>query len=122
MSAPSLGARTPVLFVRGQVSASDDKPLILTGFPLARPLLKGRRDALISPNKEPDMIWTSRTVVAIALAVGMTSTALGQAALGQEGAPAAAPHASALTPPKLTTFVDATYPAAAQAAHRAAGL
>jgi TonB family protein len=83
---------------------------------------EGRRDVLISPNKEPAMIWTSRTVVAIALAVGMTSTVLGQTALGQEAAPAAASHANALTPPKLTTFVDATYPAAAQAARQAANV
>jgi TonB family protein len=61
---------------------------------------------------------TSRFRVALHTAVVLLATALGHPAQGQDAAPAgaAAPAANALTPPKLVTFVDATYPAGAKAA------
>jgi len=63
------------------------------------------------------MIPRFQTSLRIALA--LTATVLAHVAYGQDAAPAAttAPDAaSALTPPKLVTFVDAIYPAAAKAA------
>jgi TonB family protein len=62
------------------------------------------------------MISRFRTSLRIALA--LTTTMLAHAAYGQNAAPAgtATPEAAALTPPKLLTFVDATYPTAAKAA------
>jgi len=61
---------------------------------------------------------TSRFRAALLTAVALLATMLGHPAHGQDGAPdgTAAPTANALTPPKLITFVDATYPAAAKAA------
>lgn len=51
-------------------------------------------------------------------AVALLAVVLGHPAHGQDGTPdgTAAPIANALTPPKLVTFVDAIYPAAAKAA------
>jgi TonB family protein len=62
------------------------------------------------------MISRFRTSLLIALA--LMATALAHAAHAEDVAPAetAARQAAALTPPKLVTFVDAIYPAAAQAA------
>ncbi len=61
---------------------------------------------------------TSRFRASLRTAVALLATVLGHPAHGQDGAPAAtaAPTADALTPPKLVTFVDAIYPAAAKAA------
>ena len=61
---------------------------------------------------------TFRFRAALCTAVAMLTTMLGHPARGQDDAPAvtAAPTANALTPPKLVTFVDAIYPAAAKAA------
>lgn len=61
---------------------------------------------------------TSRFRAALRTTVAVLATVLGHPAHGQEAVPAeaAAPAASALTPPKLVTFVDATYPTAAKAA------
>jgi len=67
------------------------------------------------------MISRLRTSLRTALAMTATVSAmvLGHPAYGQDAAapPTATSAASALTPPKLVTFVDATYPAAAKAAH-----
>jgi TonB family protein len=62
------------------------------------------------------MISRSRTSLRTALV--LTAMVLAHAAYGQDAAPraTATPNAAALTPPKLVTFVDATYPAAAKAA------
>jgi TonB family protein len=61
---------------------------------------------------------TSRFRTSLRTVVALTATALAHPAYGQdaERAATAAPDAAALTPPKLVTFVDATYPAAAKAA------
>jgi TonB family protein len=61
---------------------------------------------------------TSRFRTSLHVAVALTATVLAPAAYGQDAAPAgtATPGAAALTPPRLVTFVDATYPAAAKAA------
>jgi TonB family protein len=48
--------------------------------------------------------------------LALSATLLGPAAYAQPAAPAETPAAVALTPPKLVTFVDATYPDAAKAA------
>jgi TonB family protein len=60
----------------------------------------------------------SRFQASLRTALALTATVLAHAAYGQDVAPAgtAAPEAAALTPPKLVSFVDATYPAAARAA------
>ena len=58
---------------------------------------------------------TSRSRAAIITAVALLATLLGHAAQGQDGAPAVA-----LTPPRLLTFVEATYPPAAKAVGRQA--
>ncbi|HEY8923114.1 MAG TPA: TonB family protein, partial [Polyangia bacterium] len=60
---------------------------------------------------------TSRFRAALRIGIALTATVLGHTAHAQEAAPPAAPAASnALTPPKLVTFIDADYPAAARAA------
>jgi TonB family protein len=61
---------------------------------------------------------TSRFRAVVRVAVVVLATVLGHPAHGQDGAPpeTASPAASQLTPPKLVTFVDAAYPAAAKAA------
>jgi TonB family protein len=60
----------------------------------------------------------SRFQTSLRTALALTATVLAHAAYGQPAAAAetAAPDAAALTPPKLMTFVEATYPAAAKAA------
>ncbi|MEA2696214.1 MAG: hypothetical protein QOI66_485 [Myxococcales bacterium] len=60
----------------------------------------------------------SRFQTSLRTALALTATVLAHAAYGQPAASAqpAAPDAVALTPPKLVTFVDATYPPAAKAA------
>jgi TonB family protein len=60
----------------------------------------------------------SRFQISLCIALALTATGLAHAAYGQEAtqAGATAPDAAALTPPRLVTFVDATYPAAAKAA------
>jgi TonB family protein len=62
------------------------------------------------------MIPRFRSSIPIALA--LSATMLGHAAYGQDAAQTTTviPAANALMPPKLVTFVDATYPAAAKAA------
>ena len=62
---------------------------------------------------------TSRFRTSLRTALALMATVCAHAAYGQEAAPAGAraPDAAALTPPKLMTFIDATYPAAAKAAH-----
>ena len=62
---------------------------------------------------------TSRFRTSLCFAAALTGTARAHAAYGQDVAPAGTPGTaeaatSALTPPKLVTFVDATYPAAAR--------
>jgi TonB family protein len=61
---------------------------------------------------------TSRFQPSFRTALALTAMVLAHAAYGQDAAPAAtaAPHAAALAPPKLVTFVDAIYPAGAKAA------
>ena len=61
---------------------------------------------------------TSRFRVALHTAVVLLATALGRPAHGQGAASEgkAAPATNALTPPKLVTFVNASYPASAKAA------
>jgi TonB family protein len=61
---------------------------------------------------------TSRLKPSLRIAVALTATVLAHAAHGQTVAPAspAGSEAAVLTPPKLLTFVDASYPAAARAA------
>ncbi|HEX2659326.1 MAG TPA: TonB-dependent receptor, partial [Polyangia bacterium] len=63
------------------------------------------------------MNWKVNLALRLALAAGLAATAIARAAHGQEPA-AAAPAASALTPPKLKTFVPAEIPDAAKKAHR----
>jgi TonB family protein len=64
-----------------------------------------------------------RLALRLALTAGFTTMAVAPRALGQMNPlpPAAAP-ASALTPPRLITFIDAEYPAAAKAQGRGAGV
>jgi TonB family protein len=52
-------------------------------------------------------------------ALALMATLVGPPVYGQDASPAetTAPAPNALTPPKLVTFVDATYPASAKAAH-----
>ncbi len=59
---------------------------------------------------------TPRLRAALRTAIALLATVLGPSAYGQSAAPTAAPPAATLTPPKLVTFVDATYPSAAKAA------
>ena len=61
---------------------------------------------------------TSRFRAVLGTAVALLATVLAQPARGQDAAPAEtpAPTADALTPPKLVTFVEASYPADAKAA------
>jgi TonB family protein len=61
---------------------------------------------------------TSRFRVALPTAFALLATVLGHPVRGQDASPAgtAPPAANALTPPKLVTFVDASYPASAKAA------
>jgi TonB family protein len=68
------------------------------------------------------MNFRLRLALRIALALGLTVTALAHAAHGQDAplAPTAPPppaNTSTLTPPRLVTFVDANYPEAAKTAH-----
>jgi TonB family protein len=66
---------------------------------------------------------TSRFRAALCTAVALLGTVLGTRTYGQDAAPGTAdPAATPLTPPKLVTFVDATYPAAAKAAGLQAGV
>ena len=60
----------------------------------------------------------SRFQTSLRIALALTATVLAHAAYAEDVAPAAtaAPDAAALTPPKLVTFVDAIYRAAAKAA------
>jgi len=63
------------------------------------------------------MTWRVNLGLRLALAAGLAATAIARAAHGQEPS-ASAPVPSALTPPKLMTFVPAPLPEAAKAAHR----
>ena len=66
---------------------------------------------------------TSRFRTSLRTAIALMATVLGHPVYGQDASPSetAAP-ASSLTPPKLLTFVDATYPTAAKAAHLQGGV
>lgn len=70
------------------------------------------------------MLSKLRTALRLALLVSVISALLADAAFGQGAAPAPAPdHSSdAPTPPKLLTFVEAVWPAAALAARLQAGV
>ena len=68
------------------------------------------------------MNFRLRLALRLALAVGLTVTALAHAAHGQDAPlaptpPQAPANMNTLTPPRLVTFVDAKYPEAAKTAH-----
>jgi len=63
------------------------------------------------------MNWKLNLAFRLALAAGLAATAVARAAHGQEPSPST-PAPSALTPPKLVTFVPAPVPDAAKALHR----
>src|SRR3569623_2665662 len=99
----TLGRGCPRTVVCGRVSSARRR-----GWGLARWLLRRR-----GGSGSPAMNFKLRIAIRLALGVALAVPAIARAAHGETPS---APAAAALTPPKLVTFVDAVYPAAAKAA------
>src|SRR3569623_202278 len=99
----TLGRGCPRTVVCGRVSSARRR-----GFGQARSLHSRR-----GGSRSPAMNFKLRIAIRLALGVALAVTAIARAAHGETPS---APAAAALTPPKLVTFVDAVYPAAAKAA------